>query len=337
MNAVSHKVGRLVYWCLGRLTRNDGLIGQFVVGNVSTGPLENGVVNQVLQAGNQVSSSLMGGVILVLVNVSDQEWAGISQSHPLEVVASAVICSSSADKGTTFSVKLSVGGRCNQVALILLTVERAIDTLSVVLGDTLNEGRTTDNVLDVVGILHEHEVAANWQNLSHHGDVSVKSGSRDCYKAVFRVGGGVDVVHQAGVTNINRGANSRVRLDRSTHSNGNRSRDFAVISFVTGNIVDGNHNWNTQPLTARGVTGGAVASNQLEAVDGHLNIHHITSQQSGRQGGGVELGSRRQELDLDDLVRSANANDTQVAHLSVLEELVYAVVAQQGDTTVGNG
>ena len=137
LNAVSYQVGRLINSCFSGLTEHLGLVAQLVIGNVVTNPLIDGVVNEVLVTFYEISGCLVGSEVLVLVDIGDQERTWISQGHPLVVVAFAVSSSSSAHEGTASSVKLSICGRGDQVALILLTVKSGGNALSVVLRYTL--------------------------------------------------------------------------------------------------------------------------------------------------------------------------------------------------------
>ena len=167
LNAVCNQVGRLVDGDFSRLAEHNALIAELVVSYVNAGPFVNGVIHQVQEAGYQVSSSAMRRVAGVLVNVGDKERTWVSQGHPLEVIAFAVASSSSTHEGTASGVELSVGGRGNQVALILHTVKSAIDALSVVLGNALEVRLLTHDVLNIVGVLHEHEVAANREHFCY--------------------------------------------------------------------------------------------------------------------------------------------------------------------------
>ena len=336
LNVVSHAISRLVDGNLSGLTEHKGLVVQLVVANVVTSPLVDGIINQVLQASNQIGGGFMRSVGLILVNVGNKERTGISQGHPLVAVARAMGSGSGTNKGTTSSVKLSISGRSNQVTLILLAVKRSRDALSVVLGDTLEIHSLTHDILDIVSVLHEHEVATHGQNLSHNRHIAVKGCGSDGNKAVLGVGGGILVIDHASITNVHRAANSRVRLDGLSHSGRDSSRDLTVVSLVAGNVVDRDFHRDAEPFAIGGVTGGPVAGNQLDAVDHHLHKHLVAAHEGRRQRGAVEFGGRRKELDLNDLVRSANANNAQVADLGVLEKLVDAVVAEEGNPSLGN-
>ena len=149
------------------MAEHNALIAELGVAYVNTGPLVNGVIHQVQKAGYQVSSGAMRRVAGVLVNISDKERTGVSQGHPFEVIAFAVASSSSTHEGTASGVELSVGGGGNQVTLILHTVKSAVDALSVVLGNALEVRLLTHDVLNIVGVLHEHEVATNGEHLSY--------------------------------------------------------------------------------------------------------------------------------------------------------------------------
>ena len=123
LNAIGDNIGGFADGRLSRLAKHNSLVGQFIVGNIITRPLVDNVVNQVLETSRQIGSSLMGDVILILVDIGHKEGTGVGQGHPLEAIARAMSSSSSTHESTTGSVKLSVSGRGNQVTLILLTVK----------------------------------------------------------------------------------------------------------------------------------------------------------------------------------------------------------------------
>ena len=191
--------------------------------------------------------------------------------------------------------------------------------------------------MNIVGILHEHEVAADGQNFRDDRHITVEGSGGQCDVAVFRVAGGIQIVHHAGATNINGATDSGVRLDGLGNGGSNRSRDLTVVGFVASNVGHGDCYRNTQPLAVSGVAGGTVASNQFLTIEDHLHEHFVASLQRRRQRSAVDLGGRGEELNLDDLVRSSYANHAQVAGNCVLEELIDAVVAQERDAAFGNG
>ena len=333
---ISNRVGRLVDGDLSRLTENDRLIGKLIRGDVSASPLIDGVVHQVLEAGHQVGSSLMGDVLGVLVDISHQIGTGISQGHPLEAIAFAMSSSSSANKSTTSSVKLSVGGRGDQISLILSAVESGRNALGVVLRNTLQVGLLADDVLDVVGVLHEHEVASDGEDFGYDREISSKGRGRNGYVAILRIEGRVKVIDQTEITHIGSRTNSGVRLNCLSHSGGNGGGDFAIVDFVTSNVVHRNCHGNTEPFTTGGVTGGAVSGNQLQTIDSDLSVNNITSHQRRGQVSAVKLRARGEEFEFHNLVGSADADNTEVANLSVSKKLLNAVVAQEGNTRVRN-
>ena len=332
----THAIGRLVDGILAGNARQQCLVAKTVVALVVTNPLIDGVVNEVLQTLKEACSGLVGHKILILVNISNKERAGISESQPLVVVVLTVCSSSSAHEGTTSSVELSVGSRSDQVTLILLTVESSSDALGVVLGDTLQISLAANNVINIVGVLHEHKVAANREHLSYHRHIAVKGCSGDGDKTGFGVAGGIQVVSHSGVTDVHRAVNGRVGLNGFCHGSGNSCGNLTVVCLVVGNVIHRNGYRNTQPLAIGGVSRGSITSNQFDAIDNHLHEDHVSCEQSRRKVGGIELRARGEELQLNDLVRGAYANNAKVAYLGILEELVYAVVAQERNAAVRN-
>ena len=172
--------------------------------------------------------------------------------------------------------------------------------------------------------------------MRHHGYIAVESCGGDGYEAVLGVAGRVQIIEHSGVTNVHRAAHSGVALDCFGYSGSHSSGDLAVVGLVTSHVVHGDGYRHAQPLTVGGVAGGTVASHQLQTVDGHLDVHHVAGDKGRRQGGAVDLSGRGEELQLNDLVGGAYANYAQVANLSVLEELVYTVIAQERNASLGN-
>ena len=127
----------------------------------------------------------MRGVVVVLIDAGYKERAGISKCHPFVVIAFAVKSSSSANSRTASGIKLCIGTRSDEVALVLLTIESSVDALSVVLRNALQVNRTANDQINVVSILHKHEVATLGEHLSYNRDVTVKSCSSDLDKPVF--------------------------------------------------------------------------------------------------------------------------------------------------------
>ena len=338
LDAVRHNVGRLVDSSLSRLTKHDGLVGELRIANVVTDPLVNGVVNKVLATFVQVRSGFVRGVLGVLVDVSYKERTGVSQGHPLVVVALAVSSSGGTHKGTAFCVKLGISGRGDQVALVLLAVECCCDALGVVLGHTYQIYTTAHNVLNVVCVLHEHEVATHGQNFGHYGHIAIESGGGDGNEAVLGVGelDRIQVVQLTEATNIDGATDGRVALDGLGNSGCHGCGDPTVVGLVTSNVGNGDGYGNTQVLAVGGETGGAIASNQRLTIDVHLHVHLVSSLQRGGKVGAVELGCGGEELEFNDLIRSSYAHNAQVTYAGVLEELIYAIIAQEGDTALGN-
>ena len=329
-------ISGLVYSSLSGLTEHDGLVRKLRIANISSHPLVNGVIYQVLQTGYQVGSGLMGRVVLVLVNVGNQVGAGIGQSHPLEAIVLAVGSGSGANQSTTGSIELGVSGWGDQITLLLNAIERSSDGLSVVLRDTLQSNATADNILNVVGILHEHGVASNREDFGDDRHAAIKGCCSDRDVAILGVAGRIQIVEKSSAANIHRAANSRIRFDSFGYGSRDCGRNLAVVGFVTSNVSYGNNYGNTQPLAISGVASGAVTSHQFLTINGHLHIHFVAGLQRRGQRGAVDLSASGEELDLNDLIGSSNTNHAKIASYSVLEKLVNAVVAEERDALSRN-